>query len=72
MNIFEQASRSKLRFDYKGNISTEDLWDLDTKKLNVLYKNIHPSSICKCLLYDLLLPQEFHPPVEKDQHMARI
>lgn len=32
MNIFEQASRDKLRFDLHGQISTEQLWDakLDT------------------------------------------
>lgn len=28
MSIFEQASRLKLRFDFNGNISTEQLWDI--------------------------------------------
>ena len=28
MNIFEQASREKLRFDIQGHISTEHLWDV--------------------------------------------
>ena len=41
VNIFEQASRNKLRFDtnIKGVISTEDLWDLpltsDTGRVNL-------------------------------------
>lgn len=32
-NIFEQASRLKLRFDVQGSVSTEQLWDV---KLDVL------------------------------------
>lgn len=28
MNIFEQASRLKLRFDLNGNISAEQLWEI--------------------------------------------
>jgi len=33
MSIFEQASRLKLRFDLQGNISTEQLWDVDLDNL---------------------------------------
>ena len=37
-NIFEEASRLKIRFSYKGVISTEDLWDLSLEQLDGLYK----------------------------------
>jgi hypothetical protein len=36
-NIFEEASRKKLRFAFSGNISVEDLWDLSVDKLDSLY-----------------------------------
>lgn len=47
MNIFEQASRQKLRFTTaRGVIATEDLWDLpllsrDSFNLNELAKAVH-------------------------------
>ena len=37
--MFEKASRLKLRFDTeKGNISAEDLWDVNVKSLNGTFK----------------------------------
>lgn len=37
MDIFERASRAKLRFDSsKGNLSTEDLWGLSLESLNTI------------------------------------
>lgn len=40
MNIFETAARKKIRFAYKGSLSTEDLWDLTMKDLDTLYKSL--------------------------------
>lgn len=37
MNIFEQASRLKLRFGIQGQVSVEQLWDLDINHL-ILYE----------------------------------
>lgn len=37
-NIFEYAARNKVRFPFKGMISTEDLWDLSLTNLDSIYK----------------------------------
>lgn len=40
-NIFETATKEKLRFPYKGMISVEDLWDLNTSQLDGIYKALN-------------------------------
>lgn len=38
--LFESATRNKIRFGYRGMISTEDLWDLGVEELDGIYKNL--------------------------------
>lgn len=39
--MFELAVRNKMRFPYKGLISTEDLWDLSIDNLDKVYKSLN-------------------------------
>ena len=41
INIFEYATRNKMKFAYKGLIGVEELWDLDVKELDYIYKQIN-------------------------------
>ena len=43
VNIFEMATRAGLRFEYKGFIGVEDLWDLSLEALNSIYKSLKAS-----------------------------
>lgn len=40
-NIFEYATRNKVRFPFKGIISAEDLWDLSLTNLDSIYKTLN-------------------------------
>lgn len=39
VNIFEYATRNKLRFNFKGLISVEDLWKLSIEDLDSIFKS---------------------------------
>ena len=40
INIFEIATRNKYRFNYKGTIGVEDLWDLNVTALDTIFKGL--------------------------------
>lgn len=40
-NIFEYATRNKVRFIYKGSVSVEDLWDLSVTELDKVFKTLN-------------------------------
>lgn len=40
-NLFESATRSKMRFPFKGMISVEDLWDLSLTNLDSVFKTLN-------------------------------
>ena len=39
--MFSIATKMKYRYPYKGQISTEDLWDLSTEELDKIYKTLN-------------------------------
>lgn len=41
VNIFEVAIRSKMRFPFRGVVSTEDLWDLTVEDLDTIFKTLN-------------------------------
>ena len=41
--MFEIATRTKMRFPFKGQISVEDLWDLNVRDLDNVFKTLNAS-----------------------------
>lgn len=41
VNMFEAATRCKMRFPYKGQISVEDMWDLSLSALDSVFKTLN-------------------------------
>lgn len=40
-NVFVIAAKEKYRYPYKGQIGTEDLWDLSGAQLDTIYKTLN-------------------------------
>lgn len=40
-NMFEVAVRGKFRFDFMGKKSVEDLWELSTEDLDIIFKGLN-------------------------------
>jgi hypothetical protein len=40
-NMFEVATRCKFRFPFRGQISVEDMWDLDLVHLDSIFKKLN-------------------------------
>nr|WP_024835482.1 hypothetical protein [Clostridium sp. 12(A)] len=38
VNLFEVATKNKMRFPYRGSVSVEDLWDLPLTALDSVFK----------------------------------
>jgi hypothetical protein len=43
-DIFEKATRLNVRFEYKGQIMLEDLWDLSLEALDGIYTKLEASA----------------------------
>jgi len=41
MNIFEEATKKKIRFEHKGLLTVEDLWDLSVEDLDGIFKKVN-------------------------------
>lgn len=39
--MFEVATRTKMRFSFRGMISVEDLWDLSVNDLDLIFKSLN-------------------------------
>jgi hypothetical protein len=40
-NMFEVATRVKMRFPFRGMVSVEDLWDLSVQNLDTIFKALN-------------------------------
>ena len=40
-NLFEIATRNRYRFNYKGVMTVEDLWNLRVEDLDAIFKNLN-------------------------------
>jgi hypothetical protein len=64
-NIWVECLKNKYRFEFKGLISAEDLFDLKLEELDVIYKNLKNEE--KNLQGDSLLDSSKNPKIDEVQ-----
>jgi hypothetical protein len=74
--LFEKATRTKMRFQFKGLLSVEDLWDLTPNELDAIFKNLN--GLLKQASEESLLQvksssdQELEAKIEIVKHMVNV
>lgn len=53
-DLFKVAAKKKYRFNFRGIITTEDLWDLSVNDLDSIYKDLKVEQKKECSDYSLL------------------
>lgn len=75
-NIFEVASRSKFKFDFRGQQSVEDLWDLSVENLDTIFKGLNSQlkQVKEESLLDTKTPQdeELDMKIEIVKHIVKV
>jgi hypothetical protein len=69
-NIFEVATRAKLRFQHNGWINVEDLWDLSVESLDQVFKKTN--ALVKTMQEESLLDTRSQENQELDTKIAII
>ena len=69
-NIFEVATRGKLRFQHNGWINVEDLWDLSVESLDQVFKKTN--ALVKTMKEESLLDTRSQENQELDTKIAII
>lgn len=69
-NIFEVATRYKLRFQHNGWINVEDLWDLSVESLDQVFKKTN--ALMKTMQEESLLGTKSQENAELDTKIAII
>lgn len=70
LSIYEIAARKKFRFPYKGMIGLEDLWDLNVKALDQIFKSLN--AIAKTEQEESLLTAKDYADSEVDMKIQLI
>ena len=68
INIFEYATRNRLRFPYKGMATTEDLWQLGKEQLDSIFKVLN--SRLKTTKEESLLGEKTNADVDLEIQIA--